>query len=329
MRGKLACCVLVAALSMLGLVAAVGTPVGAQSRVKVGYLKEPFNVNVARIADFLDAGRVAVELVQFRQFAEVGRALQAGEIQVAAFGYQNAGIYLDAGFTDFAFVAGISSGGQSITEAKGVALKAWSDLAGKKIGVPPNSFVELRLKTSLRQAGVKLDQVNFVSFPGAGPPMLAALRNRDIDAMAVWEPLNAQAAADGSGQYSALDLRLTDTGGITSVLGVRRSWAAGQQATVRDIVAALVKATDHFGKDRGAWRTSVIEITGLKPEVAELAMGHGSMDYRLPLKQGQAVLRSFAEAGLLKADHSAAAAAHYDYSALEAATGKKRADLGG
>ncbi len=80
-----------------------------ETPVKVGYLKEPFNINVVKLADFVDGKKVAIELVPFRQFAEVGRALQAGEIQVAAFGYQNAGIFLDAGFTDFTLLAGISS----------------------------------------------------------------------------------------------------------------------------------------------------------------------------------------------------------------------------
>jgi hypothetical protein len=52
---------------------------------------------------------------------------------------------------------------------------------------------------------------------------------------------------------------------------------------VREIVAGLVRATDHFNKDKAAWRTQVIEVTGLKPDIAELAMGRGSMDYRLML----------------------------------------------
>ena len=319
----------VLAAATLLAVAVSAPPVHAQTAVKVGYLKEPFNINVVKLADFVDAKRVAIELVPFRQFAEVGRALQSGEIQVAAFGYQNAGIFLDAGFTDFTLLAGISSGGQSITQGKGTVLKSWNDLAGKKIGVPPNSFVELRLKASLKKAGVNPSQVSFVNFPGAGPPMLAALKNKDVDAIAVWEPLNAQAQADGFGEYSALDLRLTETGGVTSLLGARSSWATANPAPVREIVAGLVRATEHFNKDKAAWRTQVIEVTGLKPDVAELAMGHGVMDYRLMFKEGQAVLKTFAEAGLLKADHSAAAAKHYDYSYLEAVTGKKRGDLGG
>lgn len=328
MRSSLTARALAAAVALLALSAVVGAG-HAQTPVKVGYLKEPFNINVVKIGDFVDPKKVAIELVPFRQFAEVGRALQAGEIQMAAFGYQNAGIFLDAGFTDFVLLAGISSGGQSITQGKGVALKNWSDLAGKKIGVPPNSFVELRLKASLKKAGVNPSQVTLVSFPGAGPPMLAALKNKDVDAIAVWEPLNAQAQADGFGEYAALDLRLTETGGVTSLLGARTSWASANQAVVRDIVGALVKATDHYTKDRGAWRAQVIEVTGLKPDVAELAMGRGTMDYRLMLKEGTAVLKTFAEAGLLKADHGAAAAKHYDYSYLEAVTGKKRGDLGG
>src|SRR5262249_41479033 len=162
----------------------------------------------------------------------------------------------------------VSSGGQSITQGKGVALKSWGDLAGKKIGVPPNSFVELRLKASLKRNGVDPGQVGFVSFPGAGPPMLAALKNKDVDAIAVWEPLNAQAQADGFGEYAPLDLRLTETGGVTTALGARASWAAAHQAVVREIVAGLVKATEHYNKDRAAWRAQVIEVTGLKPDVA-------------------------------------------------------------
>ena len=55
-------------------------PADAQTPVKVGYLKEPFNINVVKLSDFVDGKKVAIELVPFRQFAEVGRALQAGEI---------------------------------------------------------------------------------------------------------------------------------------------------------------------------------------------------------------------------------------------------------
>src|SRR5688572_2927712 len=161
-----------AAMTVVAAALSAG-PVAAQTPVKVGYLKEPFNINVVKLGDFVDGKKVAIELVPFRQFAEVGRALQAGEVQVAVFGYQNAGIFLHADFPDFTLPAGISSGGQSIKQGKGVALRGWGDLAGKKIAVPPNSFVELRLKASLRKAGVNPSQVTFVSFPGAGPPMLA------------------------------------------------------------------------------------------------------------------------------------------------------------
>lgn len=310
------------------LLVAVAFPVCADTTIRVGYLKEPFNINVVKLSDALDKS-TRVELVQFRQFAEVGRALQANEIDVAAFGYQNVGIYLDAGFTDFAVVSGISSGGQNITAAKGVSLKTWSDLVNRKIGVPPNSFVELRLKASLKKAGVNLKDVNFVSFPGAGPPLLAALKNKDVDAMAVWEPLGAQAAADGFGDLAPLDLTLTETGGVTSVLGVRRTWADAHRDVVRGVVAALVKSTERLTKDRALWKSGVIEVTGLKPEVADLTMARGVMDYRLQQKQGQAVLRTLAEAGLMKADHSEAAVKHYDFSYLEAVTGKRKSDLGG
>src|SRR5678816_3044876 len=99
---------------LVSLLVVAAVPVGADTTIRVGYLKEPFNINVVKLSDGLDRG-TRVELVQFRQFAEVGRALQANEVDVAAFGYQNVGIYLDAGFTDFAVVSGISSGGQNIT----------------------------------------------------------------------------------------------------------------------------------------------------------------------------------------------------------------------
>src|SRR4051812_3537677 len=87
------------------LLVAAALPVGADTTLRVGYLKEPFNINVVKLSEGLDKG-TKVELVQFRQFAEVGRALQANEIDVAAFGYQNVGIYLEAGFTDFAVISG-------------------------------------------------------------------------------------------------------------------------------------------------------------------------------------------------------------------------------
>ena len=119
---------------------AVALPAGladAQTPVKVGYLREPFNINVVKLADFVDGKRVAIELVPFRQFAEVGRALQAGEIQVAAFGYQNAGIFLDAGFTDFTLLAGISSGGQSITQGRAWRSRARATSPGRRSACRP------------------------------------------------------------------------------------------------------------------------------------------------------------------------------------------------
>ena len=319
----------VAGLALSIGVAACGSSGGGDGSktVSMGFLYDIASANVWTMEECLKPKGVTLKLNNFQQFADVQRAFQSGDVDIAVMGYQNLAQMIGTGFDAFKLVAGVSTRGEHISIRPGVEIRTWRDYEGKKVGIPPNSFVDMLFRADAKANGVDLDEIEFVSFPGAGPAMLAALKSGAIDVMVAWETNNAQAKVQGIGDYSPITLQEGATGNATSAMYASDRLIGSSPRTVQAVVDCLVERTEALSRDRDAWLKAAVDKTGVDPDVARVAFDKADLDERLYRDSAKTIVKIFADAGLVD-DVTDQMDGLFDYSFLEKATGESAAQLG-
>ena len=301
----------------------------AAEKVRLTYTVQVHQANMMVLADYAKKYGVEIEPVPMRRYADQQLALMTNQVDVAVMGYVNVGLMEEKGFRDYRAIAGVFTGGQSLTLAKDIKATTWKDLEGRKIGTAPNSYVELLFKASARLGGADLSKIQTVSFTAGGPPLLDALKKHQIDGFASWEPNNAGAVVAGDGYYSSLDLSDNPTRNVNGLLTVNAAFLQAHRVAVLGVVRALIDATNALSQDRNKFIAVAMSGTGSSLDVTKEAVPHGKLDYKLYSKEAKALMGMLYEAKLTQLDATPAVDKHFDYSLLEEATGKPKNQLGG
>ena len=315
----------------VALAPATTVRVGAQASkpVRFAYAVQTHQAHMMVLPRFAEKYGLKVDLTPMRRYADLQLALTTNQVDFAVIGYVNVGLMEEAGFQDHKVIAGVFTGGQSLTLAKDVKATSWKDLEGLKLGTAPNSYAELLFKSTAKANGADIAKIKTVSFATPGPPMLAALKSRDIDGFVSWEPNNADAVLGGYGYYSSLDIAANDTRGVNGVLAVNSKYAADNPDVVLAMVKAVIDSTNQLNASPDEYADTAQRGTGSPLPIVRESMKHGALDYRLYQKEGEALLKLIHEAGITKKPTAAAIDKHFDYQYLTKATGKSRAELGG
>jgi ABC-type nitrate/sulfonate/bicarbonate transport system substrate-binding protein len=303
--------------------------VQAADKVRFAYAVQVHQANMMIIQDYAKKYGVELEITPMRRYADLQLALMTNQVDVAVMGYVNIGLMEEKNFTDYRAIAGVFNGGQSLILAKDVKAASWKNLEGLKLGTAPNSYAELLFKASAKLGGADLSKITTVSFAAGGPPALSALKNREIDGFVFWEPNPADAAVQGIGYYSSLDIGANPTKHINGVMVVNSNFLKDKRAAVLGVIKAHIDATNALNNDRAKYEEVAIMGTGSAPAVVKMAITHGSLDYKLYSKETKALLRMLHEAKITKTDTSVAVDKQFDYSLLMEATGKPKNQLGG
>src|ERR1700686_2682507 len=176
---------------------AVATQAHAAEKVRFTYTVQVHQANMMILAEHARKYGVELEVVPMRRYADQQLALMTNQVDVAVMGYINVGLMEEKSFRDYRAIAGVSTGGQSLTLAKDIKATQWKDLEGRKLGTAPNSYAELLFKTSATLGGADVAKIQTVSFAAGGPPLLSALKEHQIDGFVSWEPNSADAAIAG------------------------------------------------------------------------------------------------------------------------------------
>jgi ABC-type nitrate/sulfonate/bicarbonate transport system substrate-binding protein len=316
-------------MTVVAAMLAMATHAGAAEKVRFAYAIQVHQANMMILGDYARKHGVELEVVPMRRYADLQLALMTNQVDVAVMGYINAGLMEEKNFRDYRVIAGVFTGGQNLTLAKDVKATTWKDLEGRKLGTAPNSYAELIFKASAKLGGADLAKIPTVSFTAGGPPLLSALKNREIDGFVSWEPNNAEAAVGGYGYYSSLDIADNPTRGVNGVAVVNSSFLQSKRAAVLGVVRAVVEATDALNANRERYVQVAVQGTGSSPEVVREAIPHGALDYKLYAKEGIALLKLIYEAKITQIDTSPAVDKQFDHSLLMEATGKPKDQLGG
>jgi sulfonate transport system substrate-binding protein len=317
----------IAAFFLSGLASASG--VQAAEKIRFAYTTQVHQANMMVLQDYAKKYDVEIELVPMRRYADQQLALMTNQVDVAVVGYINVGLMEEKSFRDYRTIAGVFTGGQSLTLAKDIKATKWNDLEGLKLGTAPNSYAELLFKTSARLGGADLAKIQTVSFAAGGPPLLAALKDRQINGFVSWEPNNADAAVAGDGSYSSLDIGDNPTHHINGLLAVNSAFLAAHRPAVLGFVRAAVEATNALNQDQNKYIDVAMKATGSTLPVIKEAIPRGKLDYNLYSKEAKALLKMVYDAKLTQTDTSGAVDKQFDYTLLTEATGKSKNQVGG
>ena len=305
-----------------------GTEGQAAEKVRFAYTVQVHQANMMVLQDYTKRHGVELEPVPMRRYADQQLALMTNQVDVAVVGYINIGLMEEKSFRDYRAIAGVFTGGQNLTLARDIKAKTWKELEGLKIGTAPNSYSELLFKASARLGGADLSKIQTVSFAAGGPPLLAALKNRQIDGFVSWEPNNADAAVAGDGYYSSLNIGDNPTRNVNGLLTVNSAFLQAHRPAVLAVVRAAIEATNALNQDRNKYIEVAMKGTGSSLDVVKEAIPRGKLDYNLYAKEAKALLKMVHEAKLTQADTSGAVDKQFDYSLLTEAAGKPKNQLG-
>jgi NitT/TauT family transport system substrate-binding protein len=186
------------ALASLALLAA--TPARSAEKLRIGYLPVTGHAKffVAKEQGFFTREGLEVELVEFVNSADGINALNAGKIDVGAFGTTAPLVHISKG-TDLRVIGGIMGEDAAlvIAPANASSIKGVADLRGKKVATVRLASGDAVLRGALHDAGLdwrKDVQIFELKNP---PAVLEAVKSGQVDAGVIWGPHDLRAEDQG------------------------------------------------------------------------------------------------------------------------------------
>ena len=255
--------------------------------------------------------------------ADQQRNIQTGGVEVGSVGYQSAAVMAEQNVDNVKIIAGMYVGGQNLIMRKGVELKSWKDIEGKKIGRPSGTYAGVLFTLAAEINGVDLSKVNIVNTTPAGTPELQALRNGDLDGFVLRSPILDRAVIDGYGYYPACcDVgATTQFGAGNQLLAANTDFLKDRKLAVT-FLKAYVQSMDFYAKNADKTLALVAQYTGGSPAILNEAMKHSQWTDRVSIQNAVNVAREGPKFGFTKTDVSDKVRDYFDLGYLAEATGQ-------
>ncbi len=272
---------------------------------------------------FADKYNLRIEMIAAMTNADQQRALQNGSADVATLGYQNPAIMAEQNITNVKVLSGLYLGGQNLIMRKGVELKSWKDLEGKKIGRAPGTFAQILFILAAEANNVDISKVNLVNVTAVGTAELQALKNGDLDGLVLFSPTVDRGVVEGYAYYPpCCDISSTPTfGGRNQLLAGNTEFLKDHQTAV-NLLKAYVDAQEYYAHNPAKEIEVVTQFTGVSKDVVAEAIKHATLDYRVDVQTAVAVAKVGPKFGFTKTDMSEKVPAYFDLNYLAEATGK-------
>ena len=302
--------------------------VGQERLIKISAARGIHHIGVWGVSPFAAKYGLKIEIVPTNTNAEMQRYAQTGEVQLAALGYQSPAVMAEQNVSTVKVVSGHYNGGQNLIVRKEAKLNAWKDLEGKKIGVPPGTYVGVLFVLAAKANNVDLNKVNIINTTAVGTVELQALRNGDLDGMVMWSPVVDRAVVDGYAVYPACcDINSTAAYGAgNQILGANTEFLKDRTAVV-NFLKAYVEGKEFYAKHPDKALEVISQYAGIDQKVLAEALKHAQWESRVSLKIAENVAKAGPSFGFTKADQSGKVGQLFDLSFLAEATGKSVAEL--
>jgi sulfonate transport system substrate-binding protein len=320
----------VAVIAALALLAGDGA-LAQQSDKKVVRIASARGVNFVALwglGPFAEKHGLRIEMVAAMTNADQQRALQVGGAEVATQGYQNPAIMAEQNVSNVKVIAGLYLGGQNLVMRRGVELKSWKDLEGKKIGRAPGTFAQILFILAAEANDVDVSKINLVNVTAVGTAELQALRSGDLDGLVMFSPTVDRGVVEGYAYYPpCCDISSTPKfNGRNQLLAANTEFLKDRQTAV-SLLKAYVEAESYYVQNREKAIEVAVQFTGVSRDVVVEALKHATLEHRVDVQTAQAIAKEGPKFGFTKADMSEKVPSYFDLSYLAEATGKSVDEL--
>lgn len=294
------------------------TPLSSKVKLTIAAVKQGHIAVMQNVPAMLEGLNVELEIASFVRFADARTALTTGSADVATMGPGDLAIALSQGVENVSIVAGIGSSNRYVVERDGVDLRNWADLKGKKLGIPNGSATWMQFAAKLEDVGQPYGSFDAVNIQGGGPNFVQALKNREVDAIIIWEPFESQPKVDGFGHFAEV-LDYSNSKEIGSELGVI---AATEQAmgekreALRRFLWAYMACEKELRDNQVKFAKAISEFTGIDATSADRMSQRIKLGGVLTLDQLKAQSAWMFKSGIIPNDVVDRISAHYDTSLL-------------
>ena len=306
--------------------------------IKLGYAKCAHCTPLVLTPDY--AKDIALDVVGFNTGNDVLTALVSKSIDVAQVTYLHYATALDKGF-DVVAISGQVNGGSQMLVANDLPVPAgdWAAMKalvakrkaeGKplKVAASRGNAQDIHMRGAFATHGIDVQKdLEFVNIPNPSDHA-PALRRGEVDLICSVEPFATLIRQVGAGKFFAFPYDQA-AGKLTNLIVTRSDVVASKKVALQSTVGAIVKVDDFIATHHEAWVGVITKVTGLDKAIAEGAIGNLEPDYRMHQKQALAVAAMMLDLRYISRDVSEAVVKNMDYSFLETATGKSKAELGG
>jgi sulfonate transport system substrate-binding protein len=281
------------------------------------------------IEPFAEKYGIRTEMIPIMTNADQQRALQTGGADVATQGYVNPAIMAEQNVTNVKIISGLYLGGQNLIMRKGVELKSWKELEGKKIGRAPGTFAQVLFILAAEANKVDVSKINLVNVTAVGTAELQALKNGDLDGLVMFSPTVDRGVVEGYAYYpSCCDVSSTAKfGGRNQLLAANSDFLKDRQTAI-NFLKAYLDAEKYYLQNRDKAIEVAMQYTGVSKDVVDEALKHATLEHRVDVQTAIDIAREGPKFGFTKADVSDKVASFFDLSYLSEATGKPVNQLG-
>jgi sulfonate transport system substrate-binding protein len=255
--------------------------------------------------------------------ADQQRSIQVGGAEIASLGYASPAIMAEQNVGNIKVIAGVYLGGQNLIMRRGVELRSWKDLEGKKIGRAPGTFAQVLFILAAQANNVDISKINLVNVTAVGTAELQALKNADLDGLVLFSPTVDRGVVEGYAYYPpCCDISSTEKfGGVNQLIGANIEFLKDRKTAV-NFLKAFVEAKDYYAQNRDKAVDVISQYTGVGKPVVDEALKHATPEYRVDVQTAVAIAKEGPKFGFTKADMSDKVASYFDLSYLSEATGR-------
>jgi len=268
----------------IGLTLALGSalfaaaPATAADKLRIGYLPVTGHAKffVAKEQGLFAQEGLDVELVEFVNSADGINALNAGKIDVGAFGTTAPLVHISKG-TDLRIIGGIMGEDAAIvtSQAQAGAIKGVADLRGKKVATVRLASGDAVLRGALHDAGLDWKK-DLQIFELKNPPaVLEAVKTGQVDAGVVWGPHDLR--AEDQGLHVVARSRTLQPGHPCCRLTVAAQRLEERQTWVK-LLRAVLRAEKFAGEDRSRTVDAIVKYLKLDRGLVERAFYSGWLE---------------------------------------------------
>jgi sulfonate transport system substrate-binding protein len=297
-------------------------------KVRVAYINNIQSAVLVHLKSLAKEENLEVDLVPFTRYPDVQKALAVNSIDIGPIAPNGIPAAVAQGDRNVAAVLDLVYGGDAIVLRKGVDVKKFSDLKGKRIGVAEGGIAWIMFVMLLEKNGMSYSDVKTANFGGA-TDMVSALKRGDMDAVNLWEPFVAELVAGGFGTTtSVLSFQQTPLAGMNGTLGASKVFATKHPDALVGAIRLVLKGEEQLQKDRKLWTGIVRGYSNLSDDT----LGRALEDIRyagptLSRSKLDATASFLFKAGIAKADVSGKLGDTVDPRFLARAVGKSEGEV--